>query len=109
MIEWFHAFVLTQLVEIPIYYRASRNLKPQQRLAYAIGASAWTHPIVWFVFPWESAPYVPTLLAAEAFAIGGESLWGKAFGVSHPLRWSLIANASSVAVGMITRALFAWP
>lgn len=43
---WLLAFLFTQAIEIPIYMRGLRV-----RVYEALGASAFTHPIVWFVIP----------------------------------------------------------
>ena len=73
MNAWWQAFLLTQLVEIPIYLYAGRSLPRMNRIALAFGASAVTHPFVWFAFPWQQWPYVPTAVAAEFFAIAIET------------------------------------
>ena len=44
--HWAFAFLFTQVVEIPIYMRGLR-VGPVK----AFGASAITHPVVWFVIP----------------------------------------------------------
>src|SRR5262249_35014609 len=58
LLEWIYAFLFTQAVEVPIYVFALRGgpeTPPQRALAkrvlIAFGASALTHPIVWFVIP----------------------------------------------------------
>lgn len=101
---WARAFVLTQVVEAPIY----RRVAPVPVWA-ALAPSAITHPFVWFVFPRlqeHGASYLQMALAAEAFAWVVEAVflalaarvpWRRAFLVS------LLANASSVAVGLFLR------
>ena len=125
---WAGAFCLTQLVEIPIYLTAARKFPASRRWCFAAGASAITHPVVWFVFPWEfnhgiqiaptelpmvwfsfgweSSPYLAVVLAAETFAILTEALWGRLFHVPSPFRWSLLANLSSIAAGLLVRDLW---
>ena len=107
---WLRAFVLTELVEAPIYrfgYRAS--------LPAALAASAITHPIVWFVFfgpfaPFEGLSYLPRVVMAETFAWLVEAGWLSATtGRPRALGWSAIANLASIAVGTLTRALFEFP
>ena len=142
------AFAITQLVEVPIYLRALRGAPgspplaatpsatreaPERpapsrsstrtsvarRAALAFGASALTHPIVWFVMPWAAmalhraavragGPALDeagrTLLyggLAEGFAVVAEALYLRGFRVRRPLAWSLFANAASVIVGTI--------
>lgn len=113
MSAWLAAFALTQIVEMPIYVRALRKKTIERlpvALAIAFGASALTHPIVWFVFP-ELIPgaWLTMVLAAEAFAIATEALWLRAFGLDRALAWAGFTNAASVLVGLTTRALFDWP
>jgi hypothetical protein len=104
---WFAAFVFTQLVEVPIYSTAL----PCSLIA-AFGASAITHPIVWFGFfsPAWHAPYLAKLGLAEAFAWLVEAGY---FAFRFPLRralfWSFVANAASVSTGFASRALFGVP
>ena len=74
--NWSTAFLLTQGIEVPVYVWAARSLPGMRRVIYAVGASGITHPVIWFCLPWETAPYVPLLLAAEGFAVGVEALWG---------------------------------
>ncbi len=104
--DWSGAFLLTQLIEVPIYMRAARSLPLLKRATYAFGASTITHPIIWFCLPWESMPYVPLLIAAEGFAFGTEGLWGHCWRVPRPWLTSLAANATSLAAGMIIRNFF---
>ncbi|MEZ4315722.1 MAG: hypothetical protein R3F14_47505, partial [Polyangiaceae bacterium] len=167
--RWFLiAFLVTQLIEVPIYERALRErhsapatrddssdlsptaaeaasptrarpsaeVEPSQeqgisheqgaserarevrrwgwRVGVAFGASAITHPVVWFAMPtlaiallrvaawtgpFEFSPELSTTiygLLAEGFAVTVEALYLRAFGVRRPLLWSVIANASSV-------------
>ncbi len=48
--------------------------------------------------PW---PYLPTLVLAEASAVVIEALYVRWLGVVHPWRWSLAANAASLAIGFL--------
>ncbi|MFO1326212.1 MAG: hypothetical protein U1F56_02550 [Rubrivivax sp.] len=101
--DWLPAFALTQAVEAPIYRWGARA-----SWARAFGASALTHPLVWFAAPALLEPavgYTAMVAVAEAFAVGAEALWIGRGGVTRPLRWSLIANAASLAVGLALRAL----
>ncbi len=105
ILRWGVAFAVTQLVEVPIYLRA------QRRFGVAFGASAITHPMVWFVVPalWRGGSYLGMIIVAEAFAVLTEALWLRRFGVCHALAWSLFANAASVAIGLSLRAATGWP
>jgi hypothetical protein len=107
MIGWLQAFLFTQLVEVPIYTRTLGCSIP-----VALGASALTHPVVWFGFfglPWD-APYTEKLLMAESFAWLVEALYfGRRSGLGAALWWSLIANGTSLAAGLLSRTLFGVP
>ena len=102
---WFRAFLFTQIVECPIYMRGLRC-----PLWAAFGASALTHPIVWFVFPalWPGG-YLSMLFGAELFAWAAETIWLKANRVERAALWSFIANAASFCIGMALRGCFGVP
>lgn len=121
--DWFWAFLFTQIVEIPIYMRGLRA-KPHE----AFGASALTHPIVWFVIPPAWAWLHTTLLAphaalrlsatprywvmvviAETFAVVGEAVYFKQLGKEKAWRWAFVANMTSVTLGFACREIFGWP
>lgn len=100
MTPWLAAFAVTQAVELPIWSIAQR--RPwRERLCLAFGASAVTHPFVWFVFPDLLASWWAMVVAAECFAILVEALWFSAFGLERPLLWSLLANGASFGVGLV--------
>jgi hypothetical protein len=103
MIAWLIGFLFTQAIEIPIYMRATTF-----RVAFL--ASAFTHPIVWFVFPafWPGG-YGSMVAGAELFAWAAEALWLKANGVERAGLWSFIANAGSFCIGMALRSCFGVP
>ncbi len=101
--EWSGAFLVTQLVEVPIYLCLATMLRLPKRFIYGAGASTITHPIIWFCLPWASGPYVMLILIAEAFAVIVEALWGRWWGVRSPWRVSFLANASSFSAGLVLR------
>lgn len=118
---WFAlAFATTQLVEVPIFALALRSARPSRplaaRAAIAFGASAITHPVVWYVMPrvtlallvlvarggFSLGVTAATLVygaLAEGFAVVVEAAYLRAFGVRRALLWALFANAASVLVG----------
>jgi hypothetical protein len=103
---WFWAFLFTQMVEVPIYSVGLRvGILP------ALGASAITHPILWFlIFPYLSLPYIWLVVLAESFAVlveAGYFAW--AFHRRRALLWSVLANAASFGAGMLSRSLFGAP
>lgn len=103
---WLVAFVFTQLVEVPIYAVALRT-----RIVTAFGASAITHPIVWFViFPFVPLPYLGLIVLAESFAVVVEAIYfGWLVRRRRAWLWSLVANAASFGTGMLSRWLFGVP
>jgi hypothetical protein len=116
-VKWLLAFAFTQAVELPIWVAALRRggrregarSRPTLLVAVlvALGASALTHPVVWFVFPAlrPAVGYWPMIALAEAFAVGVEALYMHAEGVRGALWWSLAANAASLILGV----LILWP
>jgi len=123
MLSWLVAFAFTQVVECPVYLVALRDAdgRGAQRRAWwcklviAFGASAITHPIVWFGFPrlWlglgELGGYWTMVACAEAFAVGVEAGYLRAFRVAQPWAWSVLANAASFGLGLVSRVLLGWP
>ncbi len=118
MTRWLFAFVFTQLVECPIYWSAmddKEKWSTLRKLAVAFGASAITHPFVWFGFPplWDSigrvGGYWAMVVAAETFAIVVEGIYFWRLGVRRAFLWSLLANGASVTLGLISRWLFGLP
>jgi hypothetical protein len=135
LVPWLWAFGFTQVVEMPLYVlgltRSARRRGTDLaegaarrwliRALVAFGASAITHPIVWFVMPrlFYSAPVMSTVAfdtiyplmvaVAESFAIAVEAIYLHAFGVKRAWAWALGANLASVTLGLASRALFGWP
>lgn len=102
---WGVAFALTQAIEVPIYWLGTRRapLAPAWRLAVGFGASALTHPIVFFVLRAWLEPrlgYWAYLVLAEAFAVIVEGLYLRAFDVPRPWLLALVANGTSVTTGL---------
>ena len=108
MLPWLSAFLVTQLVECPIYARVLRQRLHPWRLAFML--SAITHPIVFFIFPKGSwGGYWSMVSAAELFAVVSEALLLSALGVKRSIAWALVANAASVTVGLGLRWGLNWP
>ena len=119
MSAWFVAFVVTVLVEVPVclvLFRDDEVLArwpPWKILSIFTVASFITHPFVWFSFPawghhfgWS---YLETCLWAEAYAVAVEALYFSWWGLKRVWLVSLLANASSVAVGLTLRHFFGVP
>jgi len=111
LVPWARAFLFTQVVEAPIY---RLSLRISWRLALL--PSALTHPLVWFVFPEllgnspERWPFM--VVTAELFAWASEA-WVLRIAAKVPWRRalfaSLLANAVSLALGLLSRKLFSVP
>ena len=108
--DWFAAFVLTLVVELPIVAVVLRQAEPWlvRRLAAGVYANLASHLVVWYVltqlFELGSAAY---LLAAEGWAVAAETVFYALVlrGVS-PRRAALtavVANGASFAVGRLGR------
>ena len=99
------AFVLTQLVEVPLYRLAA----PVSWLR-GFSLSLVTHPAVWYVIPplcyRNGLGYHQMLGIAEFFAWSVEAGMLMLYGVPwrRALLVALLVNAASVLVGMAARA-----
>lgn len=103
---WLSAFAFTQLVEVPIYCSGLRV-----RWWAAFGASAITHPLLWFaIMPLLPLGYGARLAVGEAFAVLVEAAYFR-LGWRRPraLAWSLLANAASLGLGLLCRRWFGAP
>jgi hypothetical protein len=76
----------------------------------AFGASALTHPIVFWVFPrvWPGS-YWSMIAAAELFAVVVEWLYLRRFALRHAFLWSLAANAASYSLARLSAQALEWP
>lgn len=108
---WFKFFLLTQLVEVPIYlFQLPQHWKRRHLWFVACGASMLTHPIVWFGFPWLSAELLWVYVGSECFAIGVEACFLRMMGVRWRNAWilSCMANAASMVVGEGLQSATTW-
>ena len=110
---WLKAFLLTQLLEMPIYIYALRKRPTWQRPLIAFGASAVTHPLVWkltgtLAFVYE-VDFWLVVAIVELLAVLME--WGylRDFGLRHALLWSLGANAFSFGLGLLIHEYVGFP
>ena len=105
---WLSAFFVTQLVEMPIYRKALGH-RTRAWLLSAVPSSL-THPIVFFVFPsiFPEA-YWRGVLVAEAFAVLVEAGILSLMGVRNSVGWAILANVSSVCIGLTLRSTVGWP
>lgn len=116
---WLGAFLLTQLVEAPVYaWRLQREptIPSSTRWLVALLPSALTHPLLWLTFPFLNArlPYAFAVALAELVVGAIEAAVMVRF-LEGPHRGrdavavSVLANTLSVAVGLASRAAFGWP
>jgi hypothetical protein len=113
VLAWARAFALTTAVEMAVAASALGARWPwPRRLATVALAQLASHPAVWFVLPafgWQRNVF---LTVAESWATAVEA--AVYFLVLTGLRWraafaiSLLANAASVVLGLLTRALWPW-
>ncbi len=103
---WLVAFLFTEMVEVPIYATGLRV-----GLLAAFGASAITHPLLWFlVFPNLPLPYLWQLVIGEAWVVLVEAAYFTfAFRRRRALLLSVLANGASLGTGMLSRFLFGVP
>lgn len=109
---WARAFVFTQVIEAPIYRRMLGA-----SWGRALAPSALTHPFVWFAFPPLGRAlglgYIQMVLLAELFAWLAEAIFFVRTPPRVPARKalvaSLVANGTSVVLGLICRELFGAP
>jgi len=108
---WLRAFALTVAVElavaVPALGRGAGSMA--RRLTIVTLAQLATHPLLWFVLPALHLPRAAFLLLGEGGAVLVEAVaYVAALPSCSPRRAvavSLGANAASVAVGLVTRAL----
>ena len=99
-VTWLKLFILAQLIELPIYYKLieAHNVK---KLLLGFGASAITHPLLWFMMPWDSAPFLLLLVIGEAAVFIVEGIFLKSFGIKNPFYISTLANSASMITGVL--------
>jgi len=111
---WLSAFLLTQLIEAPIYLHRHggglwRRAGALKALSLALAPTCATHPLIWWpLHAYAHArgwSYLTYALTAEGAVVVAEGwlLW--ALGARRPLRVALLANALSALAGLALRAL----
>jgi hypothetical protein len=111
VVLWLTAFLITQVVEVPIYLLALARRPAWQRPLLGFGASTLTHPLVW-VLTYRLATLVgfwPAVACTEALAVVVEATYLRVLGVRDALLWALGANAASFGIGLLLQALGVWP
>ena len=102
MSTWLVYFLVTQIIEVPIHSWPLRG-----NVVVAFGASALTHPILWFVIvpALGGVPWLWTAVLGETFAVVVEALWLRAFRVRRAFLWSLLANGASFTLGLLAQRI----
>jgi hypothetical protein len=106
--DWFRAFLVTLVVEVPIATYLLRRAGPE---LWRIGALAFfanlaSHPAVWYVwtqvFLFGTAAFV---IAAEGWAIAIEAVFFwvafRGIGLGRAVLVSVVANLASFSVGRL--------
>ena len=113
---WLAAFVLTLLIEIPVFALVARLLgrkdagrAPLWRLLLAGAAGTCvTHPLLWFVWPRLFGDYSAYIVSGELLVAAIEA--GTFYLIARPIRLptaiaaSFLANGLSFFVGLILGA-----
>lgn len=103
---WLLAFLITQAIEVPIYAIGLRRRGLSTASLLGAGASACSHPLMWFVIQPLMLPrvdYTAFVITAELFAWVSEALYMRMASVAwrSSLVLSLVANSISVTLGMV--------
>ena len=109
---WLHAFLLTLVIEVPVFvlvWRFGRSLRrPLWRIAAAGAAgTVLTHPLLWFVWPRVVTDYNMYVLTGEVIVAVVESF--TFFALARPITLrraiaaSLLANGASYGIGVLVQ------
>ena len=110
MAAWLRAFVLTQVIEIPVYVAVGWNKGSLLRLIGAGAAcTAVTHPMLWFVWPHVIHDYTTFVVSGEIGITIVEALifWRAVpkLSATRACGAALVANGASYGIGELLRAL----
>ena len=99
--SWWWAFVLTLVVEVPLWVTFLGRWSAWLRLLYAVGLNLLTHPLLW----WAAHGHGwATIAALELVVVAVEGtitavLWRR--GALWSLLTALVINAASVLAGLL--------
>jgi hypothetical protein len=104
VVGWPLAFALTQAVELPFYAVGIERGSLARRLLVGLGASALTHPWVWFVLPPYLQPalgYWGYVVTVELLVVATEAayLTGMGWDRRQALARAALANVTSAVAG----------
>ena len=94
---WLNAFLLTLLIEIPIYFSCIRG-KVWERLLLSYAPTGLTHPPLWFLFPWGQYDYLFLYVSSELLVLLVEGSYLKLMKVDKPFKLAFTANIFSALV-----------
>ena len=106
--QWHFAFLLTLILEAPVYILMTRKSVPVWHGALAgVLCSTVTHPFLWFIWIRVMATigYVPYVVSGELLVTAMET--GILFLVCRTLKWhqaflaSVVANGFSFGIGLL--------
>jgi hypothetical protein len=107
---WFHAFLFTLAVEIPIFILMVRRDVPVWRAGLAGAAgTCFTHPALWFLWSRVISDYTLYIISGELLVAAIESV--SFFLIARPSTFakaiaaSFVANAASYGGGLIVKWL----
>ncbi len=98
---WLTAFLITEAVEAPVYLALGRGVPLLRRILLAFGASAVTHPLLWFLFDWDTESWWWSFGLGEGLVVIVEGMLARLAGFRFPWLVALAANAASVLVGFL--------
>jgi hypothetical protein len=112
VVAWFRAFLLTQAIEIGVAGKLfqTKNIPWKRSIGVIAIANLASHPAVWFVFPELGFSHIPTFVGMELWAWLSETVIYKIIFPTllwkHSLVIALIANATSLGLGLLLRYFF---
>ena len=108
--EYLYTFLQSSCLEVPIYFLFYRKqLTLSQTFLVVTLANSVTHPLVFFGFMGSGLSYLTSVMAAESFAVIGETfLLGGATKIQYRTTFiaSLTANLFSWQVAPVLTYLF---
>ena len=102
---WLSAFVITSVIEMPVYLWALRYTDHSQtnKILISLTPSIVTHPLIWWGIPplinQISISEVSYYILVEVIAVLGEYFFLKKLKCNSALSTSLIANGCSATLG----------
>ena len=107
--DWALSFALTLIVEVPLFAALGRGLPAWRAAVVGAVGSCVTHPLLWFVWPRIVSDYTAFLVTGEVLVTLIEALIVVIAlpdaGLRRALVMSCVANAASLGLGLVLRAL----